>query len=295
MENREAKGDQFTDSFAKVLNRHGYGFQFSVLRKADELAKQNKSAWRLEACEFPVEVQGAGTRIDFVLSRSSWAPRTARSPLYLIAECKRANPALSNWCFVRAPFKHSNALYDTAFDHVIVESLIREDDGLRSFARETFTSNNIYHLSVEVRSSSKGDASGETGRAIEDAATQVSRSLNGFIQTIFRAPQIMEGCGSVDFLPVIFTTAQLYIADIDLSQADLQTGNIQLASEAIKSVPWIYYQYPLSPGLKHSIPPSNQGQSIATVLQGEYLRSIPVVGPSGIEQFLIQSSNYHLA
>ena len=38
MENREAKGDQFTDSFAKVLNRHGYGFQFSVLKKADELA-----------------------------------------------------------------------------------------------------------------------------------------------------------------------------------------------------------------------------------------------------------------
>ena len=59
--------EQFTHSFAKVLNRHGYGFQFSILRKADELIKQRRCACELEACEFPVAVKGAGTRIDFIL------------------------------------------------------------------------------------------------------------------------------------------------------------------------------------------------------------------------------------
>jgi hypothetical protein len=100
MSEQEPASEQFTQSFAKVLNRHGYGFQFSVLKKADELRKQGRSMWRLEACEFPVEVQGAGTRVDFVLERGDHGSR--RRPLYMLAECKRANPALSNWCFVRA-------------------------------------------------------------------------------------------------------------------------------------------------------------------------------------------------
>lgn len=55
MADQQGTIDQFTNSFAKVLNRHGYGFQFSILRKADELIKQRRCVWKLEACEFPVE------------------------------------------------------------------------------------------------------------------------------------------------------------------------------------------------------------------------------------------------
>ncbi len=36
----EETSEQFTQSFAKVLNRHGYGFQFSILKKAADLIKQ---------------------------------------------------------------------------------------------------------------------------------------------------------------------------------------------------------------------------------------------------------------
>lgn len=110
----ETMSEEFTQSFAKVLNRHGYGFQFSVLKKADELARQRKSAWDFEVCEFPVE-GGPGTRIDFVLSRP---PRRGDGSKYyfLIAECKRANPALSNWCFARAPFTRHNAFPDKSRD-----------------------------------------------------------------------------------------------------------------------------------------------------------------------------------
>jgi len=95
---------QVRNSFQKALNRHGYGFQFSVLKIAENLAKKvdrhERSRWNFLFSEVPVEVQGSGTRIDFILSRS----RSDLSPFfYLICECKRANPKLSNWCFVRAP------------------------------------------------------------------------------------------------------------------------------------------------------------------------------------------------
>jgi hypothetical protein len=43
----------------------------------------------------PVSVGGKDTHVDFVL-------RTHEA--FLVAECKRANPALANWCFARAPY-----------------------------------------------------------------------------------------------------------------------------------------------------------------------------------------------
>src|ERR1700745_4338287 len=97
--------EQVRNSFEKALNRHGYGFQFSVLEIAENLAKKvdedERSRWNFLFSEVPVEVQGAGTRIDFILSSSRTGPSSTF--FYLICECKRANPALSNWCFIRAP------------------------------------------------------------------------------------------------------------------------------------------------------------------------------------------------
>jgi hypothetical protein len=276
--------EEFTRYFASVLNRHGYGFQFSVLKKANELARQNKSPWRLEACEFPVE-GGAGTRIDFVLSRP---PRRydGLKHYFLIAECKRANPALSNWCFARAPFTRQNASPDKSRDKLIVECLLREDDGLKTFARGIFESLDVYHLAFEVRSNAKGDPSGETGQAIENAATQVSRSLNGFIHTLFREPQLIEGYRQLEFLPVIFTTANLFVTETDLSLANLETGNLELATEDVKRVSWLFYQYPLSPALKHPIAMKIRGDTIGALLEYGFLRTIAIVSPNGIEEFL---------
>ena len=79
---------QISTVFHKNLNRHGYGFHYRVLHEVERLYNERKSYWRFEAAEFPVEVQGHGTRIDFVLSSNS-------KSIYLLAECKRADPALN--------------------------------------------------------------------------------------------------------------------------------------------------------------------------------------------------------
>ncbi|HET6889825.1 MAG TPA: hypothetical protein VFH31_01880 [Pyrinomonadaceae bacterium] len=289
-EPQEEISELFTQSFAKVLNRHGYGFQFSVLKKVDELVRHRKTGWSFEACEFPVQVQGAGTRVDFVLSRASG--RYNSTPLYLIAECKRANPSLSNWCFVRAPYRHS-AAEEGERDGIILECVLREDGILKAFAREVGRGNNIYHIGREVRTNVKGDKEGESGQAIEDAATQVSRHVNGFIETVVRELGIIESDSShVDFMPVIFTTANLYVSDVDLSLADMPTGKVELKTDQVKPIPWLFYQYALSPGLKHSVESKRKDyRSIAELLQWGYLRTIPVVSPAGIEPFLLWASN----
>lgn len=94
------------EGLRKVLNRHGYGFHYAVLRNAYELHANGKSRWFFEAAEFPVSVGGFDTRIDFILR--SQDPSDIYWDCFLIAECKRVDPALSNWCFVRTPYVRRN-------------------------------------------------------------------------------------------------------------------------------------------------------------------------------------------
>jgi hypothetical protein len=91
----DAGKERLVRGFQNVLNSHGYGFQYSVLKEVARLAYEVRSAsWIPKVPEFPVEVQGHDTRIDFILKH-------ARLPFYLVAECKRANPSLANWCFAK--------------------------------------------------------------------------------------------------------------------------------------------------------------------------------------------------
>src|SRR5579885_3410041 len=80
--------------FRKALDSHGYGFQYAVLQRAKELHKTT-SPWYPVVPEFGVEAKGRDTRIDFVLG-------TRGMTLFLVCECKRANPAIANWCFAQA-------------------------------------------------------------------------------------------------------------------------------------------------------------------------------------------------
>ena len=81
--------------FKRVLDSHGYGFQYALLKECERLRQNGKSPWSFEAAEIPVTVGSRETHIDFVLRTHS---------AVLVAECKRANPALARWCFARAPF-----------------------------------------------------------------------------------------------------------------------------------------------------------------------------------------------
>ncbi len=89
--------------FEAALNRQGHPFQYAVIRRAHQLNDERRSPWVFEASEFPVELQSYHTRIDFVLSQ--WSEVAKGSFRYLVAECKRANPSLSDWLFAQATLR----------------------------------------------------------------------------------------------------------------------------------------------------------------------------------------------
>ena len=103
-----------------------------------------------------------------------------------MAECKRANPALSNWCFARAPFVHEDRVYGYGgYDPLIMEyAEFYEQGPVLAYAKQKSKLEHPYHVEVKVRSDAKGEPSGESGRAIEDAPTPVSRGLNGPVEFV---------------------------------------------------------------------------------------------------------------
>jgi hypothetical protein len=272
--------------FEKHLNRHGYAFQYSVIRRADELFRENKSPWVFEASEFPVEVQGSHARIDFVLSkRTDSVPEPVR---YLVAECKRADPALGSWLFARAPYVRRG---DTR-EELLVDSVWNSDNGLFARPQRLDRSSHIYHVAIEIKGNEKGHGQTSGRGAIEEAATQVLRGVNGLLECLADHPEELSTLYPVVFIPVIFTTARLWVTKTDLAAATLADGKVTVKPEDVTERPWLWLQYHASPGIGHEVrryspvdhPFGRSG--VGRLLDVLYARAIAVVGPDGVDDFL---------
>lgn len=264
-------------AFRKALNGHGYGFQYAVLKRVEALLSQG-SPWIPIVPEFPVEVNGHSTRIDFLLTSSS-------RRRYLVCECKRANPALANWCFARAGWIPHNDLDGFSY----AESLSRSPMGVtRTTVVRHLHSERIYQVAREVRTGEKGDSEGKARDEIEAAATQVCRGLNGIIDSFAQRDALFGRKQEVSFFPVIFTTANLFTTQTPLTSADLATGAMQPPLE-VAETDWVWYDYPQSPSLKHSVATEDSKDDLREVLYHEFVRRIAVVGVNGIDSFLRSS------
>ena len=129
--------------FQKLLNTHGHPFQHTVIRRAHDLEETGASRWKFVAWEFPVEVQGRNTRIDFILSHL----RHDGPNGFLVAECKRAHPSFSNWCFATAPY----VMRGRRSAELLFEGAKREDRDLFTGVQILPTSESIYHIPLEVK------------------------------------------------------------------------------------------------------------------------------------------------
>jgi len=271
---------------AHQLNVHGYGFQYAVLKSAINYSDRKISPWIFEVAEFPITINGSSTHIDFIL-------RNQNEPFFLIAECKRADPALSNWCFVKTPFVSRRESGD---ERIVREVLLSSKAGGSPKVNLDWItrSSEIYRLAFEVQSGEKGE--GKFGRGqINDAITQVLRGTNGLIdffvsrlQKTNRMPfkGLSEDSTYAAFLPVIFTTAKLWTSDTDLSEADISSGNIEIAQDKLVQREWLFYHYSQTPDIAHTLSGFSDIYELSDALYFDYTRTIPIVNASGISAFL---------
>ena len=148
-----------------------------------------------------------------------------------------------------------------------------------------------FHRGFHVKTGNPGDSGGGGDRdAIEQAASQVMMGVNGMVEYLGRHHAQLLPHRRKILVPVIFTTATLYTTAADMASAAVATGEMDPASLAPTPVPYLFYQYPVSPGIKHTAQPvpvqgSNYSGALSQAFASEFLRTIVVVNAGGIAEF----------
>ena len=281
------------ENYRRVLNHHGYGFQYRLLDIIADLRKQRRSDWDLEAAEFPVRVRDMSTRIDFIL-------RKTKPHLYLIAECKRVNPALSNWCFASSIYASGSSRSDklrfqsawvpTPNKHLVEMSSRSQATRMLTQTFAADVAEGVYHVGLSVRSTQPGDKFGKNSDAIEEAAGQVCKGVNGLIEYFDSQRLKLPENEKLIFLPVICTTARIWTTTVDLASASIEKGEFESGSVPVKEASWIWYQYHPSPALRHTVAADESEYispfDLARFLEQEFTQSIAIISVKGIEGFL---------
>jgi hypothetical protein len=276
----DTPSDELDPAFAvRVLNEHGYAFHYAALRHAMQVESSPFSPWIVTASELPVNVNGKDTRVDFVLRHKS-------DMAFMVIECKRVNPAFTDWCFFRAPFIRADDHHPTYwFEHwerfpqlgwPVVDAVPRGD------------AKGAYHIALSLKGKRESDKCGSDGRqGAEEAFTQVMRHSSGFLKLLseHRGLVPVNGLQERLIIPAVFTTARLWACEADLSLADLESGRLDPKGITLKERPWIAFQYHTSQGLR-PLPAQAPVSDLGTYLAQYVIRTIFVVNTSGIHDFL---------
>jgi hypothetical protein len=263
---------------AKVISSHGYGFQYALLRYIQE--RQEREAdfpWKIVGSEIPVEAYGQATHIDFVLQS-----RTGRT--FLVAECKKASEA---WCFARAPYtwRVGAKINELCFDQI--GFTMARGAHASSFIASLRTP--IFHVPVTF-----GREKHSSRTQINEAVTQVLRASSGLVNNRF--PSLDEEVGVEGirrFLPVVFTTADLWATLVDLGSAKLEDGSVGQSSIQAVRKGWLWFVHNRSRAIAHDHI-GKLNSDIKKAIRTDFARAVAIVSPSGLDEFFGRDLETHL-
>lgn len=292
-ESIDANNEDVLRGFQEAIRRGGHGLKYSLLKLNEGLARRERSDWRFIASHFPVEARNRVTHIDLILQR--WRPR-----IYMLAHCKVADPLYQNWCFASAP--RITAHYD---DRLVLDCThVDENEQVQHYVRHSFTDRKFVHIGSEVRSDSlEAGAEQQRSHAFRRAVAQANNWVSGISKTLasninfFPREEEFFRRGrprSICLLPVIFTTADIWVAEADLSSAAIESGRIDLAPSGLTKSSWVLYQEYTVREEKLSTLADEQPRALEELMEKQYVRTIPVVNPSGVAEFLHWASKFEL-
>ena len=273
--------DEISAGARKVLNKHGHPFQYAVLRRFVSLYRSGPSPFRFVVSEFPVELGGRNTSIDFILTNE-------RRPQLVVAECKRADPKLARWVFARSPLTRDG---ETELGTYISGVVWDTSSGRLQELTYHVADARPFHIPFELRTNQEGDGRGHDTKSIDEAAKQVFLGTAGLLGALSDDPRLLlEENIQHAVIPTIFTTAELFVVNEDISTALLTTGAVENVSTS--RVDWLWYQTNLSRDLRASVQPKSQGQEQRALEQAVVHRHtratliVSVANPEALRSFV---------
>lgn len=197
-------------------------------------------------------------------------------------ECKRVDRKFSRWGFVHSPLGEQEVVFD--------RFIFRPPNDLRAEPVVGYPGpgGRPYHLGLAIKKGEEtGDSAQQGKNAINDATAQVLRGVGGLINHVFGPRDGERPVQDYAFLPVIFTTAELWVTEKDISSAQLTTGDVQNVESEKKD--WIWFNHNRSPRLRHGLKSAgSKADNLADALRVEFTRSVAIVSVEGIDSFLSQ-------
>lgn len=275
------------DLLVNAINEQGYLFQEACERELKN--SEETTGWEVRASEYPVSLFGQDTRIDIVLcSKASGSPE-----LYALLECKRADPSYVYWLF-GAP--------GLPFGDALCYALGRECRSIRAdrpyrvsrLVTPLHFSVSVYDarswFEVKAKGSSRGRIS--TPQNIENAFGQVMKGVAGFAQEQLKQRHKSRDLFRTFFIPVVVTTASLYVAYYEKGDIDLSTGKINEArvlfgpqGQPAKEVEWVLVDYGVGENVTPEPIPEDYHGVDPKGLQKYKIRSIFVVNSKSLVSF----------
>ncbi len=246
------------------INIHGVFFERWCRRTIE-----STNEWKVVSTQYPVDFVTSGGRIrgnesdlDIRAEFNSGLQR-----ITLLIECKKNNPDFVNWIFFPTPESLSSknsSIVLSMLDYSPPES--HDEHWSVHYAASNFgVKIPIADDAREVRGTyqqyQKNDKTKTANASISDAAYQVALATQAIIideHNLERRYELGADCihaaKTVDsppdwrqqvFVPVIVTTAHLYICEFDPSAVNPSNGEIPFSKTALKEVPYLIFEYPL--------------------------------------------------
>ena len=218
--------------FAEVLGMHGYLFEQICKSVLD------KSEITISTDNFPIITsENNPSEIDFIAEGRH--PMKREVVLYLVCECKREEPTLKKWLFLKSG------------------RFTKDEDGLMLGIERDPTHNitlkhsawpsldNIKCSNVAFRIyNKKGKGTIAEKETIYNSCKQLILNLDAFIGEIKNLRLMLEGITNVFVLPVLITSAPLHFASYDVNDVSIENGRIEsekLKSEEVDYIRYIWY------------------------------------------------------
>lgn len=275
------------DLLLNAINEQGYLFQ----EVCEQELKNNESTtgWEVRAAEYPVSLLEQDTKIDIVLrSKASSSPE-----LYALLECKRVDPSYVHWLFGAPGLPFGDALCYTLG---LECREIRADRPYRVSRLVTplHFSVSVYNARSWFEVRAKGSSSGRisTPQNIENAFGQVLKGVAGFAQEQLKQRHKSRDLFKTFFIPVVVTTASLYVAYYERNDIDLSTGKINKARilfgpryQPAEEVEWVLVDYGVGENVTPEPIPEDYHGVDPEELQKYKIRSIFIVNAKSLLTF----------
>jgi hypothetical protein len=243
-----------------ALNIHGGFFEQKI---ASIVHKCLPNQLYYITSEYPVEVSNEESRLDVLgFVPSSWNPKNG---IFFPIECKKHNPEFIDWIFYPKVQEKVIGSTFSYFSHAGLYTVKNEKGFLSKIGMtdklppEKPVSSDGREVRGNYINTTNGGKTKTANNSITEASYQVTLATHSLINEHLKLneKQIKENIeyapGNFVFIPIIVTTANLFMLDYCIDNIETSTGEIALDKVKLEPLDLLWYEYPIPPHLQLEI------------------------------------------